>query len=117
MVVESPGWTVDGSAEQLTVGGWKAVTFHPLGAMYDDGLDGVPDDEIRRLINWGIARNPGPATRRRGGGQAVDLRWHGKPLGSRIAKGEEAIANVKKRLAGFVCRRSIPMGRLANPTG
>jgi hypothetical protein len=79
------------------------AVFAQLRAMYDDGLDGVPDDEIRRLINWGIARNPGPATRRRGGGQAVDLRWHGKPLGSRIAKGEEAIANVKKRLTGFVC--------------
>ena len=38
--------------------GWKAVTFHPLGAMYDDGLDpDAPfDDDVWELYD--VARRP-----------------------------------------------------------
>src|SRR5262249_53896860 len=36
--------------------GWKAVTFHPLGAMYDDGLDpDAPfDDDVWELYHVAV---------------------------------------------------------------
>ena len=40
-------------ARRSTTDGWKAVTFHPLGAMYDDGLDpDAPfDDDVWELYD------------------------------------------------------------------
>ena len=61
--------------------GWKAVTFHPLGAMYDDGLDpDAPfDDDVWELYDVGGRPVGDERPRRRanpnGSRAMVDLWW------------------------------------------